>query len=446
MAATMIATQRPQWFDLATGVLDRRVFSDAEIYRLELERIFGRAGTSCATSRSCPNAGDYLHQLHRRGPGDRRARARRARSTCCSTPAATAATRCAAPSRAARKSFVCSYHGWNYDLDGRLIGDARPGDLLSRRPRQEPTGASARRRRSASYRGFVLRDARSDRAAAARTISARSAALGIGMLCAHGDLEVRRRHPEEHHRLQLEDRRRQPLRLVSREDTATPRRARRLHRPRGDRAPEEPDGDARRLRARRSAGRASPKRSCRTRSTRMSRRRSALAMPQRVRPARSAGGSTRAARRAAGSGRRAQHRPSEHLPEPVDHAGRHAGVPAHSARAVRNRALVVHHRAEGRCRRRTAARNRSAWPTTCSARPACWNRTTAKTGATRRAAQWASSAARLPLNYAMGCGHDRVSHDAVRPELHRNRASTSTASVGLPVVAEWMRGATTGRS
>ena len=33
MAATMIATDRNPWYDVETGVVDRSIFSDPEIYR-----------------------------------------------------------------------------------------------------------------------------------------------------------------------------------------------------------------------------------------------------------------------------------------------------------------------------------------------------------------------------------------------------------------------------
>ncbi|HET6470756.1 MAG TPA: Rieske 2Fe-2S domain-containing protein, partial [Pseudomonadales bacterium] len=60
MAATMIATQRPQWFDPATGVLDRRIFADAEIYRQELTHIFGRGWNFMCHESQLPDSGSFF--------------------------------------------------------------------------------------------------------------------------------------------------------------------------------------------------------------------------------------------------------------------------------------------------------------------------------------------------------------------------------------------------
>jgi hypothetical protein len=39
----MVATNRMRWFDVDTSILDRRIFSDPEIYRQELTHVFARA-------------------------------------------------------------------------------------------------------------------------------------------------------------------------------------------------------------------------------------------------------------------------------------------------------------------------------------------------------------------------------------------------------------------
>ena len=108
-------------FDPAEGRLDRRVFCDEDLYRLELERIFARGWNFMCHASQIPNAGDYFVTwigedqviAVRDGEGEVHVLL----NTCRHRGNAL----CRAEQGNA-KSFVCSYHGWNYALDGRLIG------------------------------------------------------------------------------------------------------------------------------------------------------------------------------------------------------------------------------------------------------------------------------------------------------------------------------------
>src|SRR5260221_7943659 len=108
-------------FDGDHGRLDRRMFSDEAIYALELERIFARAWNFMCHDSQIPNPGDYFISwigqdqviVVRDDDGEVHALL----NTCRHRGNAL----CRAEQGHA-KSFVCSYHGWNYALDGRLIG------------------------------------------------------------------------------------------------------------------------------------------------------------------------------------------------------------------------------------------------------------------------------------------------------------------------------------
>jgi ethylbenzene dioxygenase subunit alpha len=106
---------------LEDGWLDRRVFTDQQVYEAELERIFARCWLFIAHESQLPKRGSFLNTwmgedqvlVVRQGDGSVNAflnscphRGNRV---------------CNAESGQAR-GFVCNYHGWSFGLDGRLTG------------------------------------------------------------------------------------------------------------------------------------------------------------------------------------------------------------------------------------------------------------------------------------------------------------------------------------
>lgn len=83
-----------RYMDLKEGWLDRRIFSDAEIYEEELYRIFARSWLFVAHESQLPKAGDFLTTHMAKTPSSSRA-SRMARSRFSSILALIAATRCA---------------------------------------------------------------------------------------------------------------------------------------------------------------------------------------------------------------------------------------------------------------------------------------------------------------------------------------------------------------
>lgn len=174
-------------FDPATGRLDRRALSDEAIYRLELERIFARGWNFMCHDSQIPEPGDYFINYI----GEDQVIVVRDETGKVNVLLNTCRHRGNALCRAERgraKSFVCSYHGWNYALDGRLIGV--PGqktyyhDDLDRSRLGLVAAAQVE-----SHLGFWFATLDPDAPRLADYLGEVGRA-GLGMVCAYGDVEV----------------------------------------------------------------------------------------------------------------------------------------------------------------------------------------------------------------------------------------------------------------
>jgi phenylpropionate dioxygenase-like ring-hydroxylating dioxygenase large terminal subunit len=107
--------------DVSKGLVDRSIYSDPRIYRLELQRIFARAWNFMCHDTQVPNAGDYFTTRI----GEDQVIVVRGNDGQVRVLLNTCRHRGNALCRAElgnTKSFVCSYHGWTYGLDGTLVG------------------------------------------------------------------------------------------------------------------------------------------------------------------------------------------------------------------------------------------------------------------------------------------------------------------------------------
>jgi phenylpropionate dioxygenase-like ring-hydroxylating dioxygenase large terminal subunit len=135
------------------GRVHRRVYSDPDVFDLEMERIFGRAWLFVGHTSQVPTPGDFITTelgrqpviMTRHSDGSVHVLLNR----CTHRGPKVVNERCGHAAR-----LTCCYHGWTYDTDGRLLNVPVPegcGEGFDR----EAFGL-ARAPRLGEYRGFVF--------------------------------------------------------------------------------------------------------------------------------------------------------------------------------------------------------------------------------------------------------------------------------------------------
>jgi phenylpropionate dioxygenase-like ring-hydroxylating dioxygenase large terminal subunit len=136
------------------GTVDRRIFSDQEIYEAELEHIFSRAWNFMAHDSQIPNPGDFFQTYI----GEDRVIVVRDKEGQPQVLLNTCRHRGNAVCRAEEghaTSFMCTYHGWTYDLKGALVGVPGFKDYYHEDLNREEWGL-VRAAQVDSYKGFIF--------------------------------------------------------------------------------------------------------------------------------------------------------------------------------------------------------------------------------------------------------------------------------------------------
>lgn len=136
------------------GVIDRTIFSDSDVYKLELERIFARAWLFICHDSQIPKAGDFFQTYM----GEEKVIAVRSKSDEVEVLLNACRHRGAMVCRANSgntPNFTCAYHGWTYDLSGNLIGVPGLNELYDRKLDRSSWGLR-KAAQVTTYRGFVF--------------------------------------------------------------------------------------------------------------------------------------------------------------------------------------------------------------------------------------------------------------------------------------------------
>jgi nitrite reductase/ring-hydroxylating ferredoxin subunit len=173
--------------DAERGLVDRRIFSDQEIYELELEHIFARAWNFMCHESQIPKTGDYFMNY----VGEESVIVVRDKEGGIQVLLNTCQHRGNAVCRAEQghaSSFMCTYHGWTYNLQGKLVGVPGNKDLYHEELDRENWGLT-RAPLVESYKGFVFANFDAD-APPLEEFLGEVGTIGLSLMAEQGDMKV----------------------------------------------------------------------------------------------------------------------------------------------------------------------------------------------------------------------------------------------------------------
>jgi phenylpropionate dioxygenase-like ring-hydroxylating dioxygenase large terminal subunit len=172
---------------LERGEVDRRIYTDPEIFELEMQTIFARSWLFLCHESQIPEPGDFFQSVM----GRDNVLVVRQRDGSIKAMLNTCAHRGNAVCRAEEgnaRNFLCTYHGWSYGIDGRLNGVPGFKTFYDGQLDKSRHGL-AQVAQVASYKGFVFGTHDASAPPLEEFLGA-TGRLGIDQIAARGDMVV----------------------------------------------------------------------------------------------------------------------------------------------------------------------------------------------------------------------------------------------------------------
>ena len=173
--------------DYENGTVDRRIFADQDLYELELERIFAKAWNFMAHDSQIPNPGDFFMTRI----GEDRVICVRDNDGNPQVLVNSCRHRGNAICRAEEghsTSFMCTYHGWTYDLQGSLVGVPGFKEVYHEELDRENWGL-LKAAQVDSYKGFIFANMDAN-APGLNDYLGEVGRIGLDLIATQGDMVV----------------------------------------------------------------------------------------------------------------------------------------------------------------------------------------------------------------------------------------------------------------